>query len=420
MKFTVIARVFLVGSLLGPLGSTAAAESHRVLVLDLLSEKWNDKSKLLLVDIESGKVLAEAEFGDSPQLGLSPKGDLLAVTTRSVLGGTGQPQNKLEIFQTSDLKRLESGLLPLGSGPTGFQRPPAVPTMAFSPDGKEIIVPRMVSSLTDEKPLRWDVHNVLLSFVSRELDTEGVFKQSRKDVGIPRCKIPTFLRLSDWPRVHLWNSSLAVVEVVDVSTGKILSRLPLDYDDDLTLKTLDPTALEKPEIGELSMHLGANGVVISGGDRFAYYVPQPTRNPTAEPGHIQKIDLTAVPPKVVRKGDQREAGLRASFSAASDQGGGLFVVARNGKDPTKQEASRRLKIFSTLDLKFQIEIEATIPDINGLRTSMDGKYLYLLNRDQAKIAVLDVRTGKETKVLSTVGKYPWMILALPEPQTRKE
>jgi hypothetical protein len=415
----VIAPVFLIGSLFGPLGATAAAESHRVIVLDLLSPRLNANSKLLLVDIESGKVLAQVELGDSPQVGLSPKGDLLAVTTRSVVGGVGQPQNKLEIFQTSDLKRLESGLLPPGCGPTVFQQPPAVPTMAFSPDGREIIVPRMVSSLTDEKPRRWYVHNGVLSFVSRDLDSEGVFKQSRKDVGIPRCQVPTFLRLSDWPQVHVWNPSLGVVEVVDVNTGRILSRLPLDYEDDLTLKVLDPTALEKPEIGALNLRLGAKGVVISGGGRFAYYVPQASRDPRAAPGYIRKIDLTAVPPMVVRKGEQRESGLRATFSAASDQSGGLFVV-RNGQDPSKEEPLRRLRVFTTLDLKFQIDIEATIPDINGLRTSMDGKYLYLWNRDQAKIAVLDVRTGKETKILSTVGKYPWMILALPETHSGKE
>jgi hypothetical protein len=184
---------------------SGAAEPHRVLVLDLLTKQRGAESKLLVIEVESGKVVASVDTGDSPQLGLSSKGDLVAVISRIVVGGVGQRQNKLDVFQTSDLKRLESGVLPGEVQPSIFREPPGVPTLAFSPDAREIVVPRMISSMTDEKPLRWPVNNGVLGFVRRERDAKGEFKRSRAEISIPRCVVPTFLRLADWPRIHIWN-----------------------------------------------------------------------------------------------------------------------------------------------------------------------------------------------------------------------
>ncbi len=274
---------------LGAVGSGLAAQNHRVLIVDVLTEQGGTTSRLVVLEVESGKIIAEAETGEGPDIGISAQNDLVAVATFNRVGGRYLANDRMDIFASSDLRHLQKGVLPFGAR-IGFQRYAPLPTLAFSPDGKEIIVQRMESFLSDEKPFRWQVNNGLWGFVKRELDQEGTFKQSRPDVKVPRCRHADFLKVSDWPRVYIWNPNLAVVEGVDVNTGKILNRLPLDYDDDNALRVIAPEFLEKPAIGELYMHLGANGLVIPGGATYAYYIPRPTRNPEIQPGFIQKIE----------------------------------------------------------------------------------------------------------------------------------
>jgi hypothetical protein len=376
-----------------------------------------------LLDVASGKISAQTDLGSGPELGLSPKGDIVAVLTYNRVGGAFEAHNRLQTFRTSDLKRLENGLLPF-PGRIGFQDYPRGPTIGFSPDGKEIIVQRMESFLTHEKPLRWPVENNIWGFAKLQLSQDRTFVRARADVRIPRCRYATFLRTLDWPIIQIWNPLLGVVEVVDVGNGKILSRLPLDYSDDRVLNVIDPQVLEKPEIGELYTRLGSNGNVIYGGHQHAYYVPHPSRNPKAEPGFLMKIDVVSSPPKTIGKGEKRQAGLWPAIAAASDSAGAIFVAAFNEKfkfdGPASQvttgvtpEASNRVRIYSTRDLRFLNEIELSMAACDSVAVSDDGKYLYALNRLQARVVVVDVASGSQVKIVDGVGGFPAMMLPLP-------
>jgi hypothetical protein len=271
----------------------------------------------------------------------------------------------------------------------------------------------MESFTNDEKPLRWPVHNTLWHFVRLELDEKEMFKPSRQDVKIPRCTLASVLRASSWPQVTIWNTPLSVVEVVNVTAGKIVTRLALDYEDDPVLRLYDPADLERPDIGELYMRLGSNGSVVAGGGRYAYYVPQPARNPNVKAAFLKKIDLGADPPKVILEGKGREPGLWASVAGASESGGALFVVVKKENSKPPDEPSGRLKVYSTFDLKFQNEVELSISRCDSLEPSQDGKYMYALDRERAKLAVIDVATGRAVKVLDGLAKYPGLVLALP-------
>ena len=80
----------------------------------------------------------------------------------------------------------------------------------LSPDGKEIIIPRMVSSMTDENPFSC-LSQWVLSLCRASLTRKGLCN-AQKPSESPG-QVPTFLRLLCWPRASIWNHSLAVVEV---------------------------------------------------------------------------------------------------------------------------------------------------------------------------------------------------------------
>ncbi len=77
------------------------------------------------------------------------------------------------------------------------------------------------------------------------------------------------------------------------------------------------------------------------------------------------------------------------------------------------EPSRWVKVFSTADLTFKRQIELPLTDCQDLEVSRDGKYLYALDAENAKLAVLETASGRALKVLD-VGKYPLLMMALPE------
>jgi hypothetical protein len=68
-----------------------------------------------------------------------------------------------------------------------------------------------------------------------------------------------------------------------------------------------------------------------------------------------------------------------------------------------------LRIFNTINLKPQREVELSI-DCDQLEVSRDGKYVYALDRDRAKIAVVEVSSGRELKLIH-LGGFP--VLAIP-------
>jgi DNA-binding beta-propeller fold protein YncE len=246
--------------------------------------------------------------------------------------------------------------------------------------------------------------------VKQEVDDGGFFATCRKTVKVPRAYGVSLVRVADWPRVHLFNGMLGLLEVADFDSGRILSRLPLG--DDPVLEKTDPADLDKAE-SRLIFRLRGRGEVVAAGGRFAYYVPREPWD-QQEPGFLKKIDLAADPPKVVRKGAEPEKDLRPGATAVAEAAGTLFVVQEKFPRGNTYQPSRRVKVFSAAELKLQREIEVSLDDCQRLEVSRDGKYVYALNPDQAKVAVLDATTGREVKVLDQVGKYPYILMALPE------
>jgi hypothetical protein len=391
-------------------GAGKEPDVHRILVLDAMrKDKIADNCEILLMEVESGKILSRKEIGFNPDICLSQKGDTLAILTNFNVGGIGQPETRLEFVRTTDLSLLEQGLVRVDRGAT--MRGPTRPDSALSPNADEVIVPWLGSARTDEKPLKRPYNSTLLSRVKRELDKDGFFKVVQPKVVVPRGQGLVFLRLADWPRILLWDQALAVIQQIDLTTGAIDNTLRLGAFPPLDL--VDPKELEKP-IGNLDFRLGSQGTVCGEpSGRYAYYIPRVHGEPDLKPGRLMKIDLAVSPPKVIREGKEPQPDLYG-ISAISEPGHAIFALKYKTPPGKSYQPSNELKIFSSLDLNFQDEIKISLRNVDSLRASWDGRYMYALDPDEAKLSVISIATGKEIKVLDNIGKVPTMVLALPE------
>src|SRR5437867_1782775 len=106
LKFVIVAGALAVASLLP---ATSGAETHQVLVLDLGREKGSEDPRLVVLEIESSKVLAEVHLGRQTSIAISPAGDRVAAL--SVLNAGNRTEQRLKIYRTPDLKLVQSGLV---------------------------------------------------------------------------------------------------------------------------------------------------------------------------------------------------------------------------------------------------------------------------------------------------------------------
>jgi hypothetical protein len=387
-----------------------AADSHRLLILDI--GRWpngregSDHHQLRVIEVESGKTLAQAGIGFNTHLTLSTGGDEVAVI--SYFSGGGQRgASLLEFYRTRDLQRLQSGTLPDSVRLMGYQLG-AAQDCQLSPKGTEILL---------EGPAGGGgaahLASTALTCVKREVDVLGAYKISDKKVILPRCYGITFLKAADWPKLHIWNANLGLLEVVDFSTGKTVSRLYLGNDP--AAAHMNPVDLEKADT-PLIFRIRSRAQVVSDGRRYAYYVPRHPSNPKEPIDVLKKIDLAADPPKVIAKGEQPQPNLIGPV-LISEAAGALFVVKAKvgppGLNGSMVEPTRGIFVFDTKILKLKKEIEFPC-DFTSLSISRDGKYLYGLDSEGRKLTVMDVSTSKEVKVLDNIGTYPHLMLALPD------
>jgi hypothetical protein len=76
--------------------------------------------------------------------------------------------------------------------------------------------------------------------------------------------------------------------------------------------------------------------------------------------------------------------------------------------------TRRVKLYDKENAKLLQQIDLSLTDCQRLVASRDGKYLYALNPNEPKLAVIDLASRQEIKVLDHLGKCPWMMVPLPD------
>jgi hypothetical protein len=380
---------------------SVSAAGHRLLLLDIgrypNGRPGSDHHRLLLLDTESGQVAATAVLGINTNLALSPQGEIVAAVSWSRGPAADSGGTRLTFYRTKDLSLLESGRFP-DSVPRRKYQLGAAADCALAPEGQTLLL------CGSEGTGNIDLITAVLNTVDRKRNPRGSFEPGERAVRIPRCRGVDFVSVANWPRVHVLNQTVTLLEVVDFRTGDILSRLPLG--DDPALNGLDPASLERADF-KMILRLRHNGAVLPGGGRYAYYIPRGS-------GFLKKIDLLANPPQVVRKSEKREAGLNFVIAAASEAAGRLFVLEYKSNDRLTHEPSRTVKVFRTTDFTLQRPIELPVTDCQNLQVSREGKYLYALDAEAAKLAVVDAASGREVKVWKTSCTYPLLMIALPD------
>jgi hypothetical protein len=345
----------------------------------------SDPCEIRLIEIETARVLAQVEVGDTADAVLSPRGDVLTVVSQHSVAGTAEPRKRLELYQTSDLSLVKRGYVPVPSNI--YQRVPHTVRAQYSPDATEIVVQQMVA------------HDAVLTRVSLELNEEGAYQIVGQPLKIVGARGVTFLR-TDWPQLTVWGHVDGLIHVLDLDKSSQVSQV-----------TLDPLA-DVP--AELPRRHGTGQVVTSDG-KYGYYVPQQYGRPSAarHVGHLERIDLRATPPKVIDFSEQPQPNLRAQVATVSETAG-ILVVAEQKYSATGPflAPSSHLKFFHTRPLTPAREIDVSLSNCDSLATSRDGKYLYAVDF-AGGMSVVEISTGKEIQTLQDVGAHPGLVLPLP-------
>jgi hypothetical protein len=387
------------GALTSHAGEREGPPAYRLLILDIQHEWAGGRHDLRLIDVESGKELATRfDLGGHTDLAVSPRADTIAVIS----------QNGLNLFATSDLHGLQAGTLPpLEPGRRVLYQQGASRDARLTPDGKNLLVQTAVPI-----PGEPDAHQAtsVIHTIRLEQVKQGEYGLTAHTVEVPRSWGVQIVQVAHWPRVHLWNATVGLLQVADLATSKITRKLYLGDDPEAAKAT--PEKLENADKRWLYDRVRFRGVLIAG-DRYAYYLPrQPWKN--QEPGYLKKIDLACDPPNVIHRADKPELALHPGPAVASEPVGHLFVVQKPFPAGNQRQPARRVRVYATKDLRLQQEFDLPVADCHCLEVSSDGKYLYALDSTAAQVAVLDAATCKQVRMLTNVGKYPHLLLAVPQ------
>jgi hypothetical protein len=403
----------LLALFLGGLTNLASAAGPRLLLLDIGRFPNNRPGslhhQLVLLDTESGQIAATAALGTNTNLALSPQADIVAAISDALDPAGGHLSTRLTVYRAKDLSVLANGRFPEAAPRRLYQLGAALDGL-LAPDRRTLLLCGL------EGRGNVDLATTVLKTVAPKGDNLASFEVAERAVHIPRCRGVDFVSAANWPQVHVLNQSVILLEGVDFSSGQILSRLSLG--DNPAGNGIEPASLERADF-RVILRLRNQGRVLAGGGRHAYYVPQAISQhpslprPLPEPGFLKKIDLLANPPRVLGTSAQRQPSLNAAIAVASEAAGRLFVLEDKWNERFTHEPARTVKVYRTTDLTLDRQIELPVADCQHLEVSRDGKYLYALDVEAAKLAVLDAKSGRAIRVLKTPCTYPMLLLALP-------
>jgi hypothetical protein len=372
------------------------ADLHRVVVLDAGTTRGVENHRLLLLEIESEKVLASAELGHPTNLAVSPDGRTVAALT-TVGAGAGR-ETRLNFYRAADLSLEQSGKFPKGISPLNRQSGVAA-SIHFSPDGNEIVFCGLATHGNV------DAATTAIMRMKRELDADGYYR-SVTAATIEPCRAVDFVSFAKWPKAIVLNQTTTELLTVDLEGGEILS----------TLKVAEPGP-------DHFAPMRLRGVAISGGSQYAYFLPRKT-------GHVKKIDLLAEPPVVIATGS-KDPDLRPLIAAVSEKEDSVFALEerpvleeRRALPAWAYAPSRWVGVFRASDVRFQRQIALPLADCHWLTASRDGKFLYAigpvtgppfddLSVKESRLAVIDASSGREVRILQA-GQRPAALFPVAE------
>jgi RNA polymerase sigma factor (sigma-70 family) len=384
--------------------------THRVLIVDKLAlpgRQFATAARLLVIEIESGKVLAQRNIdGANTSVAVSPEGLVVSAIFTPPKSGAPGP-SRIELYKAADLSRLTAGELLMSIVRNGTHD--GVDRLNQLGHGGRTLF------IQGTQPAAGDVANACLDLtvISTKPDPQGRYLPIASAARLPRCAGVRFLRVEDYPQIHLWNFNTGWLEVIDFGTSKPIAGLSL--------------------VDGLAEHYSTGqGFAISAGGRFAYYVPRRpiakrtkpnTRNPVPEdrwpiqegdsPGLLKRIDLKTNPPRIDLQVAAPQSERYRDVVAVSEPAELLCVMEdRVHPNGFTRLPSNRLKIFGTKDLQFKRQLDLPLADCWALETSRAGKYLYALNPEERRLAVIDLATGRTVKVLAGFGTCPFIVLPL--------
>jgi hypothetical protein len=387
--------IFAVVCFLAAICSATEIDLHRVVVLDAGAHRGADKHRLALVEVESGKELANVELGTATNVGVSVDGKTVSALTFS--SGAAGCECRLSFYRAEDLSLIETGTISDSAILPGPLMAGYGANIYFSQDGKEIVY----CGLAPREPGRVanvDFATTAIIRVKRELDEVGSYRPTVAATVSP-CRSVRFVSVAKWPNVVVLNETVTELLSIDLDRGDVVNNLPV------------------AEPGPVSfMPMRLQGICLSENGKNAYFLPR-------KPGLLKKIDLSGDPQVTLARGAQ-DTSVRHYVATVSERAERIFILD-DRRNPTGVYAPTRwVKAFRTAELSFQQEFEMPLADCHWLAASLDGKYLYAtgplngppfdeLSIRRSGLAVIEASFGREVKVLEA-GKRPALVFPVAE------
>lgn len=369
---------------------SARRSGKRVLVLDVAPPwmpRWQRISpRLLILDIESGRVAAEARTGSLPEVAVSKDGALIAVVSDRSAEQRKRLPPHLTVFDADDLSVLADRSLPFDYRFRRFPHFITDSTFCFSPDNEIILVlsPCEPGAAAEGQVEQGFAYYVPIDWKGRGGRSE-VFSVSRN---LKTCSTPfeganPILSTNLWPRVAVGDRNHNAVVMLDLSSGgpgkptRLFELLP----------PLKDGRVEHP--GYLvPMHEGDTAV----------FVPE-----TERPSPLRTVGLSNGEPRVLKQSQKFYGDLQRPF-AASER---LLFAAPCPVDETPQE----VRMLDLRSLAPAGSINAGI-SYKSLHAAHDGSTLYAISWSPPSITAIDPHNGTSRRYLEGMATGPLTLFPL--------
>ncbi len=349
---------------------SASAHSSWLYIVD--SKRGATTGQVLVLDPEQGRAIKTFPTGMSPDIALSPDGKHLYVASTHHGSGDQPAREELSIIETASGRVVQT----IDNADRAYYNvQPAYSNMAFSPSGRWLYVSKL-ALVGPQTILYWVA----------TLDTRtNKFLPERAE--IPNCGSTQLLPLDKERQLQV-----VCTDTMDVRAVKIM---PSGAAAALTTKLKRPGRAPRADTPAYSF-LASDG----------------SNTTVTVDGRILKVDTTGQTVMEVAAVNLPTARWIHSGARSPDKNR-VYISLQVPSDVNQgQWLADRINAYDLRNLNQLGSVETSRP-FSYLAMSRDGRFIYAVDSDGAKVLVIDTTTLKETRTISNVGVSPSLMLSAP-------
>ncbi len=366
----------------------APFQGHKAILVDRApnNDFWDYPNRVLLIDMDTGDLLAERSVAKNPALAISADGELIAAMSHFSDGIRWERSYRLQIFDSRNLKLIDEAYVP--SDHLKSMRICDLGVIAFGDNNRCVVVPRYIAG-SYGGPAKWTAFDLK----AKGANMEGFYPVSTKwkeCVGGTVARWP-ILGTSHWPLFDIYFAGLEEVHTFNFATGGNEKFSLLNEQEGGSDSCSDQQVSATPGLAFADRE-----------GRECFYVPK-----DGKPGRIKRINLSRRPLAFEKISSSTIASVNPSIHAICETRKRLFVATY--VPPRSEKNTTEIRVFDSETLNELEPIDAGMP-FSILDTSEDGSHLYVVG--QSEIRVFDLARNELirsiTKVASRIGIFEYV------------